>query len=98
MGDQYWGWLLSIVGVAGFMLAGKKVWWAWYVNIANQILWFAYATITQQWGFLAGVLVYSVVFVRNAYLWTKEHKQKVREQRWLEKWNSGDIHFLEEEA
>ena len=98
MNDHYWSWLLSVVGVAGFILAGRKIWWAWYINIACQILWFAYAIISDQLGFLVGAFFYTAVFVRNAYLWTKEHKQKVREKAWLEKWNRGEIHFLEEEA
>ena len=69
-----WSWLLSIVGVAGFWLAGRKVWWAWYVNIANQALWTAYALVTAQWGFLVGVVVYTWVFVGNARRWTAEHQ------------------------
>jgi len=74
--NQIWSWVLSIVGLAGFFLAGKKVWWAWYVNIANQVLWTAYALIAEQWGFLVGTVFYFVVFTRNAYLWTKEHKSR----------------------
>lgn len=76
MNGQYWSWLLSFVGVAGFILAGKKIWWAWYINIACQVLWFTYAIVTQQWGFLVGAFFYSAVFIRNAYLWTKEHREK----------------------
>lgn len=72
--DWIWSWLLSAVGLAGFFLAGKKVWWAWYVNIANQVLWTFYSFITEQWGFLAGTAFYLIVFSRNAYLWTKEHR------------------------
>lgn len=78
--NQLWSWVLSAVGLAGFFLAGKKVWWAWYVNIANQVLWTAYSFITEQWGFLVGTVFYMWVFCRNAYLWTKEHqanKEKV---------------------
>lgn len=74
MPDQVWPWLLSIVGVVGFELAGRKIWWAWYVNIACQGLWFAYAIVTQQYGFLVGAFFYLYVFVKNAYKWTKEHR------------------------
>lgn len=65
-------WVVTIVGVIGFRLAGKKVWWAWYVNILNQILWAIFAITTQQWGFLLGIPLYMYVFVKNAYEWTKE--------------------------
>lgn len=72
--DWYWSWILSAVGLLGFFLAGSKVWWAWYVNIFNQVIWTAYAIITQQWGFLVGTAFYFVVFIRNAVKWTKEHR------------------------
>ena len=74
MSAQWWSWVLSLVGVTGFWLAGKKVWWCWYINIANQLIWTAYAVVTRQWGFMIGVAVYMVVFVRNAVAWTREHR------------------------
>lgn len=74
MSEQIWPWLLSIVGVIGFELAGRKIWWAWYVNIGCQGLWFAYAIVTQQYGFLVGAFFYLYVFCKNAYKWTKEHR------------------------
>lgn len=73
MPEQYWSWILSFVGVSGFLLAGRKVWWAWYINIFCQVLWFAYAFITEQWGFIVGGVFYGAVFSLNAYKWTKEH-------------------------
>lgn len=68
-----WSWLLTIVGVACFFLAGRKVWWAWYVGLAGQALWLAYSLITQQWGFLLGVALYTWVYTTNARRWTREH-------------------------
>jgi hypothetical protein len=76
MGDQWWSWALTLIGVTGFWLAGRKVWWCWYVNIGNQALWLAYAITTQQWGFLLSVPVYLAVFVPNAYRWTRERFPK----------------------
>lgn len=72
MSDQYWSWLLGVVGVVGFILAGRKVWWSWYINLACQALWFAYAIVTEQYGFIATALVYTVVFGKNAISWTME--------------------------
>lgn len=74
--DQWWSWVLGAIGIVGFILAGKKIWWAWYVNIFNQFIWTAYSFATQQWGFLVVTGFYFVVFSRNAYLWTKEHREK----------------------
>lgn len=66
-------WILMAVGILGFHLAGKKIWWAWYVNIANQIVWAVYSVTTQQWGFLVGVVFYTIVFSINARNWTRDH-------------------------
>lgn len=68
-------WIVTIVGLTGFILAGKKIWWAWYVNLACQGLWVAYALITDQYAFLVAAAVYSIVFTKNALAWTKEHKE-----------------------
>lgn len=72
---QLWSWVLTIIGLAGFFLAGRKVWWCWYVNIANQFIWAIYALLTSQLGFLVGVVAYTFVFVQNARNWTKEHRK-----------------------
>jgi hypothetical protein len=65
-------WILTAVGLTGFILAGQKVWWAWYVNIACQVLWFWYAISTEQYGFIVASVVYTIVFTRNAIKWTRE--------------------------
>lgn len=74
-------WVVMIVGIIGFWLAGKKIWWAWYVNIFNQILWTVYAILFQQWGFLAGTAFYLIIFIKNAISWTKEHLEEKRKWR-----------------
>jgi hypothetical protein len=71
--EQIWSWVLGAIGICGFILAGRKVWWAWYINIANQFIWLAYSIVTQQWGFLVLSVFYFIVFSKNAYDWTKEH-------------------------
>lgn len=76
MGGQGWSWVLTAVGVTGFVLAGRKVWWAWHVNLACQALWATYAITTRQWGFLVSAAIYVVVFGRNAAAWTAEHRQR----------------------
>jgi len=74
---MWWSWVLTAVGVTGFVLAGKKIWWAWYINIGCQALWVTYAIVTEQWGFIVASAVYTVVFTRNAVAWTREHKAEV---------------------
>lgn len=64
------------VGILGFHLAGKRVWWAWYVNLANQVVWATYGLITGLWAFTLSALFYGFVFSNNAIKWTKNHRQK----------------------
>jgi hypothetical protein len=64
------------VGLTCFYLAGRKVWWAWFVGLAGQGLWLAYSLITGQVGFLVGVVAYGLVYTKNAVSWTREHNAK----------------------
>lgn len=71
-------WLVTIIGLVGFWLAGNKVWWAWYVNVANQVLWVIFALVSGYYAFLLGASFYTFVFVKNAIQWTREHLEKKR--------------------
>lgn len=75
MNDQVWSGITAFVGLVGFWLAGRKVWWSWYVNIFNQIAWVIFALITGYYAFILSAFFYFVVFSRNAYLWTKNHRE-----------------------
>lgn len=76
MDNQWWSWILTLVGVACFILAGRKIWWAWYVGLAGQVTWAFYSILTEQWGFMVGVVLYTLVYSGNATQWTKEHFKK----------------------
>lgn len=84
MTDQIWSWALTIVGATCFYLAGglngRKVWWAWYIGLFAQVLWFTYAVfdLEHRAGFLAGVAIYGYVYVRNCVKWTREHRAEKR--------------------
>lgn len=71
---QILSWIVGGVGLIGFYFAGKKKWWSWYVNLFCQALWVTYALVTGQLAFLVTAAVYSVIFGRNAWRWTKEHR------------------------
>ena len=73
-----WSWLLTATGLTCFFLAGRKIWWAWFVGLASQVLWLGYSLATQQWGFLVGVALYSWVYAGNALRWTREHRAEPR--------------------
>lgn len=74
MDNQIWSYVLGAVGITGFFLSGKKIWWSWYINLGCQVLWFVYAIVTQQWGFILTAVLYTFVFGKNAIAWTKEHR------------------------
>ena len=80
MDAQWWSWILTTVGLTGFFLAGRRVWWSWYINLACQGLWLAYALITEQYGFIVAAGAYSIVFTQNAVKWTREHRAQSSEQ------------------
>jgi hypothetical protein len=73
MDIQLLTWIMTTVGFIGFIFAGKKKWWAWYINLVVQILWALYALATGQPAFLASAVAYFVIFAVNAYKWTKDH-------------------------
>lgn len=70
--EQTLSWVITIIGMSGFILAGRKVWWSWYLNIACQIFWFMYALVSDTPAFLLAAMFYFVIFSVNAYKWTKE--------------------------
>ena len=64
-------WILSILGIASLWLMGNKSLWGIYVGLLCQICWFYYVFDTNQLGLLPGVIVYTVVYLRNGLLWRK---------------------------
>jgi hypothetical protein len=74
MNTEFWNYIITFVGLLGFLLTGYlKQWWGWYVNLGNQVLWFIYSAATDQWGFFAGAIAYTVVFSLNAWRATRDH-------------------------
>lgn len=74
---QWWSWALTVVGVFGLYLAGKRSPWGWVVGIGAQILWLAYALATRQWGFLVSCFAYGFVYVKNFRSWRRADQATV---------------------
>ena len=89
--NEYWSYILTAIGLVGFHFVAKKQWWAWWINVANQVLWFTFAIVTQQYGFIAAACAYTFFFTKNALEWTKEHKldlvYKKAEEDYAKIWN-----------
>lgn len=71
--EQILSWVVGAVGITGFFLAGKRVWWAWYVNIGCQAIWGAFAIVSNNYAFLITAFFYTIVFSKNAWNWTLDH-------------------------
>jgi hypothetical protein len=64
-----WSWLLTVGGVFGLWLAGRKSAWGWAVGLAMQVLWMTYAVVTHQYGFVVSGIAYGAVYGLNFYRW-----------------------------
>lgn len=65
---QWWSWALMLVGVTGLYLAGlggRATIAGWIVGVAAQFLWFAYAIVTKQYGFIVSSLAYGSISALN---------------------------------
>jgi hypothetical protein len=72
-------WALSILGVIGIYLTGRKKWYGFAVGIANECAWVFYAVSTKQWGFIFGSTIYISVYSLNINKWlSDERKMKIR--------------------
>ena len=65
-------WILSGTSIVILWLMGNKSMWGPLLGLANQILWIIYVTATDQWGLLPGVLIYTVIHIRNIIRWNRE--------------------------
>ena len=68
---QWWSWALTVVGVFGLWLAGRKSPWGWAVGLGAQGLWIAYALVTVQYGFLFSAGAYGFVYAKNFLAWRR---------------------------
>lgn len=73
-------WILGVVAIVGFILIGRRIWWAWYVNIIVQIAWVIFWLIHGNLGTLVTNILNLVVFSANGFKWAYEywHEQKNR--------------------
>jgi hypothetical protein len=72
--NEYWSWMLAIVGVAGIYFVGKKTIWGWLVLLANEALWVTYAMITKQYGFIFSAIAYGIVYIQSYLHWRSDDK------------------------
>lgn len=67
-----WSWVLAVIGILGIYLAGRKKAAGWLVGMSAQLLWFVYAIVTKQWGFIFTAVAYAVIYGKNWLAWASE--------------------------
>ena len=67
-------WILPAIGVAGIYFVGKKTLWGWFVLLFNEIIWVAYAVITEQYGFIVSAIAYGAVYIRSYMHWKADER------------------------
>lgn len=78
-------WVLATVGVTGVALAGQKRTrgYGWMIGIAVQVIWVAYALMTEQYGFILSAAAFGIVNTVNFITWYREYSawQEVMDER-----------------
>ena len=78
MGNMmYWSYVLAAIGVAGIFFVGRKTVWGWLVLLFNEVLWIAYALVTDQYGFILSAIAYAIVYIKSYLLWRQEDSEGV---------------------
>jgi len=67
-----WSYVLAAIGVTGIFFVGRKTIWGWFVLLFNEVLWIAYALITNQYGFILSAIAYAIVYIKSYTLWRRE--------------------------
>jgi nicotinamide riboside transporter PnuC len=70
-----WSIALSVVGITGIFIAGKKNMWGWFIGLSAQVLWIIFAIVTAQYGFILSAIAYGWVYGTNWLKWRKEHRK-----------------------
>lgn len=72
MAAQWWSWVLTLIGLTGWWLTGRRLWQGWAVSLAVQALWLAYALATGQYGFIVAALAYGAMAAHNVRRWRSD--------------------------
>ena len=67
-----WSYVLTLVGLVGLLLAGRKKTLGWAIGFSAQGLWATYAVTSGQYGFLIGCMGYGYVYALNWITWRRE--------------------------
>ena len=66
-----WSWVLSVIGLLGTFLTGRKYWWGWAIMSFYNALWIVYSIVSKQYGFIVASVVYQFIYAKNLRDWYK---------------------------
>ena len=69
---NYLAWILSGLSAIMLWLMGNRSKWGPRLGLANQVLWVIYAVGLRQWGLLPGIVLYTIVHLRNLLQWESQ--------------------------
>jgi uncharacterized Tic20 family protein len=72
MTNIWWSISLSLIGIIGLFIAGKKSKWGWFIGMGAQFIWVIFAIVTNQYGFILSAIAYGTVNWINFDRWRKD--------------------------
>lgn len=69
---HYGGYVLSVFGITGILLAGRKNAFGWLISLCSQAAWATYIIATDQWPLIYGTCAYAVVYAHNFTKWRRD--------------------------
>lgn len=73
---EYLPYLMSFLSYLMMHLVGNKNTLGWALGLMNQSLWFTWVILSEQWGFLPMVLIFTFAYIRNYLKWKKDDFEK----------------------
>ncbi len=64
--------ILTVFGLTALWLTLRRSPWGYAVGLTTQGLWFVYAIITREWGFLGSCFAYTAVYLINLRKWRRD--------------------------
>jgi len=71
MDIRVFAWILSATSALMLWQMGNKSIWGPRLGIVNQMLWIGYVVLTAQWGLMPGVVIYTILHIRNLLKWRR---------------------------
>lgn len=75
----WWSIVLPAMGFVATWMLGNRWKSGWLVGVAQNAAWLVYAAISEQWGFIASSVVFTVINIRNFVKWQREDASDVKE-------------------